>query len=81
MKKTEVANSNQFPHVKGHLLQYIANKAGCDQSYVWMISQGEREAKSVKAKAIKNALEKLNKSIENALKKADNALVVIEDND
>lgn len=63
------ANLIDLEHITGTNIRMIANKANCDRSYVWMLLNGKKEARSQKAKAILQTAKSINQAIEVRLNK------------
>lgn len=59
----------ELPHITRTNIVKIAKAAKVSRYYVWMILNNEREAKSIKAKAIVTAAKSINTAIETRLVK------------
>jgi transcriptional regulator with XRE-family HTH domain len=73
MKKT---NETNFPYVQANIVRQLAADANCDISYVRKILSGEREANSIKAKAILRAAQIINTNVQKLQNKVRESLVL-----
>ena len=68
-------------YITGKQVTEIAKKANVSREYVRLLLSGEREKKSVRARAILAAAKTLNTAIESGMKRADKKLMLIGEND
>ena len=73
--------SQNLKHISPQIIRNIAFNANCSREYVRLIVAGERDAKSIKAKAILKASKKINRKVETALNEAKKELILIGEND